>query len=259
MGKGRTGNATETFWNSMASRYDAEVFNTLKSDRNDRLGATIRRYGRGAKVIGDFGCGVGRFLTLICGLSQRVVAVDFSRESVALARKQFGHLPNLAIDRVDLAVDATTFCRADLGLSINVLVMPDIIKRRSILKNTWRNLRSGAHLILVVPSLESALYTYTRYAEWYEREGDSVPVALRKAERDAKNEVVSLAGGLVEIDGVSTKHFLSEEILVLLRQNKFEPIDRLRVEYGWKEDIADPPRWLREPYPWDWLFVARRK
>ncbi len=31
-----------------------------------------------------------------------------------------------------------------------------------------------------------------------------------------------------------------------------------KIEYRWKTEIKQPPKWLGEPYPWDWMLVATR-
>ena len=38
----------------------------------------------------------------------------------------------------------------------------------------------------------------------------------------------------------------------------FEMLHEERIEYPWRAYFDRPPRWLRSPGPWDWLFVARR-
>ncbi len=32
-----------------------------------------------------------------------------------------------------------------------------------------------------------------------------------------------------------------------------------KVEYDWSTEFADPPKWMRDPLPWDWLFVVERR
>ena len=61
-----------------------------------------------------------------------------------------------------------------------------------------------------------------------------------------------------DIDGVPTKHFLREELEAALdaRGFKVEAIEKL--EYGWNTEFEAPPRWMKEPYPWDWFVTARR-
>jgi hypothetical protein len=31
-----------------------------------------------------------------------------------------------------------------------------------------------------------------------------------------------------------------------------------KVEYDWDSELASPPDWLKEPYPWDWLVECRK-
>ena len=32
-----------------------------------------------------------------------------------------------------------------------------------------------------------------------------------------------------------------------------------KIAYPWTTEFAEPPRWMREPYPWDWLVEAVRR
>ena len=113
-------------------------------------------------------------------------------------------------------------------------------------------------MLLVVPSLETVILTYSRLIEWYCREGNEHRESVKEVAGIARQELTSIVEGIVQINGTPTKHYLREEARVMLKQNKFKPVAEIKVEYGWKEDFEDPPRWLKEPYPWDWLFVAQR-
>lgn len=257
--RARTDNASAAFWDGVADRYDAEIFNTLAAEVKGTLRKTIVRFAKGAQVAADFGCGVGRFVPLLSKLAAQVHAVDFSQESIDIAARDYAALTNVSFRRANLAQGAPRICRADVALSVNVLVMPDREKRRAILKNTWRNIRSGGHLILVVPSLEAVLYSYQRLAEWHERDGEAAKTAIRRVEREATAELSSIVQGHVVIQAIPTKHFLREEALLMLAGCGFEPVADSRVEYAWHEDYDDPPNWLGAPFPWDWLFVALRK
>ncbi|NIP93355.1 MAG: hypothetical protein GWO24_07825 [Akkermansiaceae bacterium] len=79
-----------------------------------------------------------------------------------------------------------------------------------------------------------------------------------EADRMLRGEVDSFAGGIVRVGGVPTKYWMREEILGLVREHGLAPQRVRRVQYGWKEEIDDPPRWLRGPFPWDWLVVCGR-
>lgn len=257
--KRNTDNASQEFWDGVADQYDDEIFNTLTADVRGELPRLITKYAKGAAVAADLGCGVGRFVPLLSRFAKTVHAADFSQESIDVADRDHGHLPNVSFQCVDLAKKSPRICRADLALSINVLVMPDREKYRAILRNTKRNVANGGHLILVVPSLETVLYTYRRMVEWHEREGLTSAAAVEDIEQEAAADIKSIVEGHVAIQDTATKHFLREEVLVLLSEFKFELIEESRVEYSWSEDYDDPPNWLSKPLPWDWLFVAKRR
>ena len=41
---------------------------------------------------------------------------------------------------------------------------------------------------------------------------------------------------------------------------QLEVLDVLKMEYDWKTEMEEDevPDWMGEPYPWDWLLVAKR-
>lgn len=250
----------EEFWDNVAPNYDEEIFNTLTSDRNDRLGATIRQLASKASLSCDFGCGVGRFLPLLLSCSPKVVATDFSLTSLEIARRQIeaSQQDRVKLLKADLTKAGRKICKADFGLLINVIIMPGEKHRDAILTNVRANLKKGAKLVVVTPSLESALYSGSRMIDWKQREGKSRRAAENAANRMLLDEVSNLAHGILQIDGTKTKHHLAEELEVQLRKHKFKVLQRDKVEYEWSEDFDSPPRWLKDPYPWDWLFVAER-
>ena len=136
--------------------------------------------------------------------------------------------------------------------------MPDPKKREGILKTVYRNLRSGAHLVAVVPSLEVALLTYQRIGQWYRRDGSSFAEAARQMRSSAEQDIVSLVEGVVKISDTPTKHFLREEVVMTFSDAGFEVQQLEKIEYSWEEDFEEPPSWMQDPYPWDWLVVARK-
>ena len=74
----------------------------------------------------------------------------------------------------------------------------------------------------------------------------------------AQQEIVSLVEGIVKISDTPTKHFLREEVLMTFRDADFEVMKLEKIEYSWEADFEEPPTWMQDPYPWDWLVVARK-
>jgi hypothetical protein len=141
-----------------------------------------------------------------------------------------------------------------VGVCANVLISEDPAMRRGILRTIRRHLAPGARLLLVVPSLESALFANQRLVEWNERLGFSEVEALASGLPPSRD----LLRGLVRLDRVPTKHFLREEMAVLLDRHGFAVSSCDKVEYTWDTEFEKPPAWMAKPGPWDWLFVARR-
>jgi hypothetical protein len=134
-----------------------------------------------------------------------------------------------------------------------VLIMPSEKMRAGILKGLSGMLKKGGGLLLLVPSLESSLYAHERRAEWLRR-SPRKRVAVATSLPPGKG----VLRGLLSIDGVPTKHWLREELDVALRASGFRDVTVEKVEYDWGTEFADPPRWMKDPYPWDWAAAARR-
>ena len=78
--------------------------------------------------------------------------------------------------------------------------------------------------------------------------------SVEKAYALAKN----IKQGVTDIDNVPTKHYLKEELELLLTLDGFT-VDRVeKINYTWKTEFNNPPKWLQEPYPWDWMCVAKK-
>ena len=64
--------------------------------------------------------------------------------------------------------------------------------------------------------------------------------------------------GNADIDDVPHKHYLKEELQLLLNDAGFTAEDFQKIEYNWDTEFIRPPKWLKEPKPWDWMVVWRK-
>ncbi|RKX30159.1 MAG: class I SAM-dependent methyltransferase, partial [Verrucomicrobia bacterium] len=64
--------------------------------------------------------------------------------------------------------------------------------------------------------------------------------------------------GHIPIDGLITKHYLKEELEFLLPDHGLEVREIEKIPYPWTTEFAQPPAWMVEPHPWDWMALARR-
>lgn len=255
----RPADMNRAYWNRMARSYEAEIFSVKANDRAGLVADCIRRYGKKHQAASDIGCGIGHFLPLLSGRFRRVLAVDLSARCIARAQARFPKLGNITYRTADLAQPGVRLPPADFALCVNAAITPDLGARNRLLDAACRHLRPGGHLVLVVPALESVFLTDFRLVQWNLRDGIRADAAAGPAFR--KHRPVGrprLHEGVVDIAGVSTKHFLREELGVLLEARKMQPLEIRKIEYPWTSEFTSPPRWMRAPYPWDWLLVARK-
>lgn len=261
-GKSKFDNAQKTpmamdteYWNNAIKDYDREVLDSISADREGVIRRRLGQYTRKEKLAADFGCGVGKYVSVLARNFKHVYAIDFAAQLLKIARERCDE-PNIRWMQGDLATTRFRMRRAHFGVCQNVLISPERRKREAILANINRHLVRGGHLMLLVPSTESAIYANQRLVEWNRREGLRGKALTREVE--VPRNTLELIDGLFGRDGVPTKHYLKEEALIMLNRTGFESLSVDKVQYDWDSEFADPPPWLSEPFPWDWLVVARK-
>ncbi|HRO97804.1 MAG TPA: class I SAM-dependent methyltransferase [Flavobacteriales bacterium] len=241
-------------WDRVADTFEQEIFNVPANDRQGVIRSTLEELGGPDRTVADLGCGVGRTLPLLSALFGRVHAVDISSKCLDIARAAHPQLSNIQYLHADLSHSRKGFPQAHVVLCINTWLSGDLRTRMGIISNTCKSVKRGGHLVLVVPALGSALLSAFRQVQWGLRLGTEPS----EVEQQAALRGSALELGLVEIDKVATKHYLKEELEVLLNEQGMR-IERMqKLEYPWTTEFEAPPRWMREPYPWDWFVLARR-
>jgi len=251
---------SRSHWDKIAPCYDSEIFDVLANDSNDTVLSYISRFASKKSVAGDFGCGTGKFLPTLSKQFRLVHATDISGECLKIARQRCSKLQNIEYQRVNIADDSARLAKVDFALSVNVAIMACRRTLAGILKKISESLRPGGYFVLVVPSLESMLFAEFRLIQWNLKSGMTHDQAISASVEEAEGSLdLRLQEGLVDIDGVATKHYLKEELIVLLKELQFD-IDAIeKVKYDWSTEFADPPGWMKEPYPWDWLIVSKKQ
>ena len=246
-------------WDRQARTFKGEIFDAFASDVKGRLVEQIILYGSKNALVCDFGCGIGRAIPILARYFGSVLAVDYSGPCLEQARTASAGLDNVRLARVDLASCRKPLCRADVGLSVNVLIDPDLRVNTSIVNTMSRSLKRQAHLIVVVPALESVMSKYPRMLSAYLATGLSYPRARALVERASRKELTSAAQGIVSVEGVPTKHFTHEEAVAFFRACGYSCVRSDKLEYPWSEEGGTLADETEPPLPWDWLFVFKRK
>jgi len=241
-------------WDRIGSNYDREIFDVFQSDRLGKLKSVFEKYGNKKHAAIDFGCGTGKALPYLAPIFKDVLAVDISSELLNQARER-GY-PNVEFQQADLT-EPFKAPPADFAFCCNVIMLPDLDKNESMFRNIRKALRKDGIAVLVLPSLDSFFYSAWRLVDWYAKEG-AKPEDIMSSEFDGfKSPKRDLIRGLVQIDGVVTKHYSLPELEVILPQFGFSILRIHRLEYDWNTEFSEPPKWMKDPFPWDWLVELK--
>jgi SAM-dependent methyltransferase len=247
----------ELHWNNIAHSYNDEIFDVFRSDKDKKLSIYFKKYANKNHVALDLGCGIGKAFPYLSPTFRKVFAVDISDKCLDIADND--QYANIEFQKVDLADLNLQLPQADFAFCCNVLLLPDLEKNRAMIRNAYKALKKNSSAIFVMPSLDSILFYAWRLIEWNKSEGvnaadipDSEFSYFSGSKRD-------LFQGLIRIDGVTTKHYSHPEIEVIFKEAGFsiETIDK--IEYEWTTEFAEPPNWLKDPYPWDWLVEVSKR
>ena len=241
----------KTYWEQIAPHHEEQIFDVWKNDSRKIISSRIQQYASPRKVAIDIGCSVGKWLPLLSSSFKKVFAADISSNFIREAKLRHSGLSNIEYLRTDISATKKNLPVCDVAVCINAVMMPSFKKRHSFFTAVSRIVRQGGHLILAVPSLESALYSRFMLDYWDFKDGKRVTSQATEKQTNALQ-------GIVALDGVPTKHYLKEEITQTLTFQKFQVLDVSKVEYTWESEFNHPPGWMNAPYPWDWVVVAKK-
>ncbi len=243
-------------WNKIAPSYNDEIFDVFQSDKFKRLPKYFKKHGSLNKTAIDFGCGNGKSFPFIAPLFKEILALDISKGLLKQA-KQRG-LSNVILKQADLTKKKLVLPKADFAFCCNVIMFPVLAKNYQMINNVYRSLKSGGTALIVLPSLDSAIFSALRLIDVYKKAGvkpKDIPASEFEYFKASKLDLIQ---GLINIDGVPTKHYSESEIKVIFRDAGFTVTKIDKLEYDWGTEIASPPKWLKDPYPCDWLVELKK-
>lgn len=247
----------ESHWNRIAHSYDQEIFDVFKNDRDKKLPVYFKKYANKNQIALDMGCGIGKAFPYLSPAFKKVFAVDISDKCLDIAANR--EYSNIEFQKVDLTDTTVALPEADFAFCCNVLLLPDLKKDVAMIENAHKALKPGGAAVFIMPALESIFFYAWRLIEWYDKEGvtaTDIPDSEFSYFTGSKRELFQ---GLIKIDGITTKHYLHPELDVIFREAGFKVTKIDKIEYEWTTEFAEPPSWLKAPYPWDWLVEVRRE
>ncbi|HKO81365.1 MAG TPA: class I SAM-dependent methyltransferase [Chitinophagaceae bacterium] len=243
------------YWEKIAPDYNEEIFDVLYNDKKNIIRSAIGKLASPSATVIDIGCAVGKWLPILSPVFKKVIAVDISEKNLETAKSNYPDLTNVEYQRVDMSVDNIQLPKSDVAVCINAILTDSLKKRSIFFSNLAGCLKKRGSLILVVPSLESWLCTRIIQNQW---QIDKKLFTEKIPDEDAAKKYYNILQGNADIDNVPTKHYLREELGLLLAREGFVMKKCEKIEYSWNTEFVDAPEWLTEPRPWDWMVVAKK-
>jgi len=243
-------------WNKIADKYNDEIFDVYHSDKFKILPKYFKKHANETHAAIDFGCGNGKSLPYLSPLFKNVVGIDISQNLINQAKKR--NFKNVKFQTLDLSKPNLKLPKVNFVFCCNVIMLPVIEKNYSMLKNIYNALLPGGKAMIVLPALESALFSTWQLIDMYRREGVEPKKIPMNDLGYFGSSKIELAQGIMHIDNVPTKHYSKLELNEVFKNAGLKITKLKKVEYDWDTELSEPPKTIAEPYPWDWLVICER-
>jgi 2-polyprenyl-3-methyl-5-hydroxy-6-metoxy-1,4-benzoquinol methylase len=246
----------ENYWDKIAPSYNDEIFDVFRNDKKGVIREAIEKLASPDKTVIDIGCAIGKWIPVLAPSFRKVYAVDISSKNLDIARMINHKHTNVEYQRVDMSGRKSKIPACDVAVCINAILTSSLKDRTVFFKSLATCLKKGGSLVLVIPSLESYMLTTIISTQWKVDKGLlNKKITGKKALQKWKN----IRQGNADIDDVPTKHYLKEELSLLLSLEGFAVNEFQKIEYSWDTEFVKPPKWLKDPRPWDWMVTARKR
>ncbi|MCX6316152.1 MAG: class I SAM-dependent methyltransferase [Bacteroidetes bacterium] len=244
-----------SYWEKMARSYNDEIFDVLHNDKKALIRSVIEQNASKRKTVMDIGCAIGKWLPVLSPAFKQVVAVDISSKNLAIAQATYPQYKNVHYLRADMSGKKTRVPACDFAICINAILTPDDKDRAVFFASLSACVKKGGRIVITIPSLESYLLT-SILQQQYKIDRSLFPP--EKNSKEALRKWNNIRKGNADIDDVPHKHYLKEELQLLLSREGFTAEAFHKIEYDWDTEFLRPPGWLtqQEIRPWDWMVVA---
>ena len=243
------------YWEKIAPSYNDEIFDVLYNDKKAIIRSAIKKFSSKSKTVIDIGCAIGKWLPVLSPAFKKVFAVDISARNLAIAKMNYPQYKNVEYRRADMSGKNNKAPKCDLGICINAILTSSLKDRTIFFQSLSSCIKKGGHIILTIPSLESFMLTHIIGNQW---KIDRNILAKKISGKEALQKWENIKQGNADIDNVPHKHYLKEELQLLLAHEGFFAENFKKIEYNWDTEFLKPPKWLKDPRPWDWMVVAKK-
>ncbi|MFT7461042.1 MAG: 2-polyprenyl-3-methyl-5-hydroxy-6-metoxy-1,4-benzoquinol methylase [Planctomycetota bacterium] len=244
------------YWDALAASFEEDVFQPVATDLDGTILNAVLNLASKGRSVADIGCGTGSFLPTLAGHFGSVMAIDLSKHCLEIAQKRHKNIEDVKFLQHDLTLPLSDIQQFDVGVCLNVAIMSNYDARMRLLRNVMSLIRPRGHLLMLVPAVESVLLTIHRLVLWNIEDSKTYLRAAAAAASELGFTACSIRDGIVEKGGTPTKHYLREELELLINELGHKVCSIEKVQYPWHSEFDVPPASMGAPYPWDWLVVS---
>lgn len=246
----------EKEWDKIAKHYHSEIVSPFYKQKNNKIIAEIKNIkNKKEKTAAEFGCGffyLGKSLKHF----KKIHASDFSKEMLKIARQKNKFIKNITFKKEDIR-KIKYKNKFDIIISINSILMPSIKDIKRSFSNIYRSLKNKGKLILILPSIESALYHNFLLLN-KELKNKTEKKAIESAKTKAENKKYDYFLGIYSEEKERQKFYYRHEIRYILKKTGFKKRNIKKFKYPWGNDISDFQDFPKEDKLWDWFITAEK-
>ncbi|MBX9678412.1 MAG: class I SAM-dependent methyltransferase [Gemmataceae bacterium] len=250
-------NPQDQSWSEAAAWYEREFIDPhLPGVRSPLRRALLALAKRGAKVVGDLGCGIGPLLPLLAKKFEQVVAVDFAEGMLNRAREKASDRRNVRFVQASMTDLKELEGQLDVAVSINSLVMPDVREQEKALRSIRAALKPDGWVLGILPAMDGVHYVTSLLLDRALESGKPIDLARKNAAHLNDHADYDFAFGQFRFQGLEQHFWQPYEIRYRFRRSGFRVVQQKKVRLSWKQ-FAGWRELKKYPAPWDWFFLAR--
>ncbi|MGB0921298.1 MAG: class I SAM-dependent methyltransferase [Alphaproteobacteria bacterium] len=241
------------FWEGIKD-YDQEIVSLFVNDENPVAKKLDSITEKSCMVLGDLGCGPGNLFPWLEGFA-KVYCVDRSKALLQIAKTRVPK-DNFEIVEADISNVALSQ-KLNIALCCMSLFPKTFEEFNQMLRNIRKNMDVEGELIMVVPSMEAKLFSFTVERSYATSKlGYSEVEAGIAAQRRSQDIFLHPFGFIRTPRGLVQKHWLADELQMQLFGAGFSLTKIGRFYLNWENQIR-APHLLGYPRLWYWYAEAK--